>query len=442
MATTREQFFALLKKIEAKIGQDRVAIIHKQIKATFNDTNLLASLSGIATTLSSILTKNTEIDTAQDLTNTKLDTVIAKDFSTETTLEAARVLLASLDGKDFATQTTLASLEGKDFATQSTLNTRASQATLENTNTLLNAIDSDGDATRIATQASAVDLAALEVLVTAGNVDLAAIEALLITIDADTSSPRSTQTAMQALIVKIEPDTDAIRVAQQASQVDLAAIEVLITATNVGIADLETQIVALGGILTTIDTAQDLTNTRLSTIITHVDGIEGKLDVMNGHLALIEQLNSKPNNFVWSRTYTCTAAGTLTLQFVLTNGESFWDFLVGVNPDVLAGGLAMTIRAVHNQGPEIQFEIVNLSTSLRTQYPLNSATQLNVDQMSDMLYGDEWDFHIEFAALAEDDVIDVSMICKMRSSTLIATPTVGGGGTFTTGTEVRQVDTL
>lgn len=145
MAATLTQILRVLKEIRDKASPTLVASIRQKALA-FSDSAIVAAINTTATTLSSILTKQSgildqldgtesagvlaqligifgntntvesllaNINSTNQATNTKIDTLDAVVDLIKTNSDTVASDTTSLDGKDFATQSTLSSLNGK-----------------------------------------------------------------------------------------------------------------------------------------------------------------------------------------------------------------------------------------------------------------------------------------------------------------------------------------
>tara|TARA_R110000824_G_scaffold21297_1_gene79510 strand:+ start:230 stop:1324 length:1095 start_codon:yes stop_codon:yes gene_type:complete len=136
-----------------------------------------------------------------------LTSILAKNTEIETTNNANQVLLGTIDEDTNAIKVDLAALEV--LSTAANVDHAANEV-------LLTGIDADTDAIK-------TDIAALEVLSTAANVDLAAMEV-------DLAALEVLSTAANVDLAAIEVDLAALEVLSTAANVDHAANEVLLTA--------------------------------------------------------------------------------------------------------------------------------------------------------------------------------------------------------------------
>lgn len=383
MATTREQFFKVLKDISAQLDRlERPSLIvhggrRKTVVSTLALENLLTTLN---TTLSLLLTAFN-----------------AEDFASETSLVAQ----GGVDSRTFSD--IVNQLIGVNARTAETRDNVATG------NIDLAAIEVLITAGNVDLAAIEVDLAAIEVLITAGNVDLAAMESLLTTIDLDTDAMATDLAAIETLLTTIDGDTSAINV-------DIAAIEILNTTSRDHLAAIESDtgpmqvdIAAIEVLLTTIDSVLDSMNSKLNTIdsidyflsgdttdggdlLNELQSIDqnwnilsvnqlnlaailtavlnnatsGRQDTMNTHLAAIETdtgeiavdtaalevlsiVNTKQiTNHTWDFevTETCSAAGTLIYAFQAASGDVFENFWMTYSVSAASGTMA-TILVTH-----------------------------------------------------------------------------------------------
>ena len=196
-----------------------------------------AHLGTIDTTLTTIdgvldnsLTKLTEIDTAQDLSNSKLDTI-------ETTLTAIETDAAALEVLQTSTNSKLDTIDGVlDNILIDTSAVKVDVAALEvlqtSTNSKLDTIDGVLDNILVDTSAIKVDVAALEVLQTTTNTKLDTVETTLTAIETDAAALEVLQTSTNSKLDTIDGVLDNILIDTSAIKVDAAALEVLQTTTN------------------------------------------------------------------------------------------------------------------------------------------------------------------------------------------------------------------
>jgi hypothetical protein len=319
------------------------------------------NISGFATqtTLASILSKNSEIETSANAIQAAVEGTLTVGLSA-----TDNAVLDAIAADGDAIQTKLDTIETTNNACQ----------------VLLGTIDSDTDAIKTSTAACATDLAALEVLSTAANVDLAAIEVLITTSNTGLSSIDSALTDIDGLIsdnkdllTAIDSDTDAIKTATElvatavdtnssnatavrsdvyfegvasetnsgnknancqrvvlatddvnsaaintatsACATDLAALEVLSTAANVDLAAMEVLLTAANVdhaanevLLTAIAADGDAVQTKLDTLASKLDVLETTLTEIAPRRTAVELLDNSTLN-AWGATATVDTLG-------------------------------------------------------------------------------------------------------------------------------------
>ena len=262
MATTREEFFKLLKEISAKLDHPVVTSLVSKASTAFSDKNILSSLSMIATTLSSILTQAISI--------------AGEDFSTETTLSQIDTNTASNGGATMAQwlnnmNTILAAIQdntdktagGRISAFLSQI--RDSLATMDNdptTETKLEAVraklvDIDLEVTKTTTAVEKIDT----------NTDT--LESLQITtasnIVTNTSAVAAVEDELKGDITDLLTDIKTAVEKIENGQDPLGFLGILFIAMNVFLNSIENE---------SIDT-----NTKLDTIETTLDSIEDEISL-------------------------------------------------------------------------------------------------------------------------------------------------------------------
>ncbi len=147
----------------------------------------------------------------------------------------------------------------------------------------------------------------------------------------------------------------------------------------------------------------------------------------------------------WSRTYTCTVAGTLILTFSVPVNDTFRDTSFSFGAAVSAGRVLTIVRArsggsiidIWEGGhtiPTLALKPVpNQGASGISKLPAQNGFMANATET----------LVVTIAGLTAvlPDIITVRLIADKRNITNMATPVVSGTGTFTAGAEIRTVVT-
>ncbi len=286
--------------------------------------------------------------------------------------------------------TTLSSIDGKDFATQTTLS-------------LVEGKDFATETTLL-TRATQATLAAVETLVTTTN-------SLLTTID----------TVLDVIKTNTDPDDGTMTVHLNSIDDNIGGLFGLL-ATNIAI---------LAAVINNATSGrQDTAQVSFDAMVIDTDDTANRLAI------LIGQFEQK-----WSRTYTCTAAGSLTLTFSVPASDYWRKISFGFFPIIAANRIASVVRGDAGGGRIIPLDgITTLTTLVNRMIPNTGASSARAPM-------DRWQanatetYVLTISTPAIGDIIVIEMVADKLNATNIATPVVGGTGTFTTGAEVRSVVT-
>ncbi len=272
-----------------------------------NQATIIGHVDGIEASLTAITGYVDGIETNQGTVIGHLDGVEGKLDTLETTLTAIETDQAALEVLHTATNNKIDTLDGVlDNAEAHLGNIDTGIDVLEacvgsnkvNVNISSGSIALPSGASSASNQSTIIGhldgvegkLDTLETTLTAIETDQAAIELLL-------TAANGKHAANETLLATIDSDTDAIKTSTAACATDLAAIEVLNTAAEAHLGNIDTGIDVLeacvgsnkvnvnisSGNITGFSTASNQ-----STIIGHLDGVEGKLDTLETTLTAIE----------------------------------------------------------------------------------------------------------------------------------------------------------
>lgn len=311
MATTREDFFRVLKSIEAKLDRTGSRISFSQRGGgSSQSADVLAELVTQSTTLSSIET-NTDAAAGNGLAAwlASIDELLTTiDF--DTNLIGDRT--TSIDTRVGTSNSRLANID------TSTNNIEASTA----------AIDASTDG----------------------------IEALLTTIDSDTNEIGNNTDGLQAELESIDANWNLLGV----NQLNLAAIlaAVLNNGTSGNQTTMITRLTSIRDNADSVESELQDINTELNTITTHVDGIEGALATIDQTLDdIADQQYGVPSNDVGvltmvagdlTKTMTISAGLLVELQALTITGETTASRTVTVSIVINGTNLDLIVITIPN----------------------------------------------------------------------------------------------
>ena len=227
----------------------------------------IGHMDGVEASLTAITGYVDGLETLQTAANTDLAAIEVLLTSANTDHAANEALLTTIDADTNDIKTNTASC-ATDLAALEVLQT--------STNSKLDHLSDNQDTLETTLTAIETDTAAIEVLLTAANTDHAANEALLTTIDADTNDIKTNTAAMVV-------DLAAIEVINNNAEVHLGNIDTGVDVLEACVGSNKVNVNISSGNISGFSTASNQ-----STIIGHLDGVEGKLDTLETTLTAIE----------------------------------------------------------------------------------------------------------------------------------------------------------
>jgi len=175
---------------------------------------------------------------------------------------------------------------------------------------------------------------------------------------------------------------------------------------------------------------QDTAQTSFDSMVTDLTDAANRLSI------LIGKFEQK-----WSRTYTCTIAGSLVLTFTVPASDYWNKISFGFFPIIAANRIVSVVRGDAGGGRIIPLDgITTLTTLVNRMIPNTGASSARAPL--DRWQGNATETYVlTISTPAIGDVIVIEMVADKLNATNMVTPAVAGTGTFTTGVEVRSVVT-